>query len=106
MRSSDIREILKVTARPEVISLAGGLPAPELFPVEEYREAFDKVLRENGAQALQYSVTEVYLPLREVLAERLNRFGITCTATDILITNGSQQALDLLGKIFINPGDK
>jgi 2-aminoadipate transaminase len=105
MRSSDIREILKVTARPNIISLAGGLPAPELFPVDQYREAFDKVLREHGAQALQYSVTEGYAPLRELLAERLHGFGISCTADDILITNGSQQALDLISKIFINPGD-
>jgi 2-aminoadipate transaminase len=106
MRSSDIREILKVTARPNIISLAGGLPAPELFPVEEFRVAFDKVLREQGQQALQYSITEGYLPLRQVLAQRLNGFGITCTAEDILITNGSQQALDLLSKIFIDPADK
>jgi 2-aminoadipate transaminase len=105
MRSSDIREILKVTARPNIISLAGGLPAPELFPIEEFRAAFDKVLREQGEQALQYSITEGYLPLREVIAERLNGFGIICRADQILITNGSQQALDLLSKIFIDPGD-
>jgi 2-aminoadipate transaminase len=105
MRSSDIREILKVTARPNIISLAGGLPAPELFPVEEFRAAFDVVLREQGEQALQYSITEGYLPLRQVIAQRLNGFGITCQADDILITNGSQQALDLLSKIFIDPGD-
>ena len=106
MRSSDIREILKVTARPNIISLAGGLPAPELFPVEEFRAAFDKVLREQGEVALQYSVSEGYLPLRQVIAERLNGFGISCQADDILITNGSQQALDLLSKILIDPGDQ
>lgn len=106
MHSSDIREILKVTSRPDIISLAGGLPAPELFPVEEYRAAFDLVLREHGATALQYSVTEGYPPLRQLLAERLGGFGIRCTANDILITNGSQQALDLLSKILIDPDDE
>src|SRR5215510_13229773 len=105
MRASDIREILKVTAQPEVISLAGGLPAPELFPVDEYRRAFEWVLEADGAQALQYGPSEGYRPLRGLLAERLSRFGMTCAADDILITNGSQQALDLIGKIFLNPGD-
>jgi 2-aminoadipate transaminase len=106
MKASDIREILKVTAMPDVISLAGGLPAPEVFPIEEFRRAFDKVLAENGAVALQYSASEGYSPLRSVLAERLNRAGTTCGAEDILITNGSQQALDLVGKVFLNPGDR
>jgi 2-aminoadipate transaminase len=106
MQASDIREILKVTAMPDVISLAGGLPAPEVFPIEEFRRAFDKVLVENGAIALQYSASEGYFPLRELLAERLTRLGTPAAASNILITNGSQQALDLLGKIFLNPGDK
>jgi len=106
MHASDIREILKVTTMPEVISLAGGLPAPEVFPVSEFREAFDRVLRDQGPVALQYSASEGYRPLREFLAERLRRFGTRCAADNILITNGSQQALDLIGKIFLNPGDK
>jgi 2-aminoadipate transaminase len=106
MQASDIREILKVTAMPDVISLAGGLPAPEVFPIEEFRRAFDKVLAQQGAVALQYSASEGYTPLREFLAERLTRNGTAATAANILITNGSQQALDLLGKIFLNPGDK
>lgn len=107
MRGSDIREILKVTAQPDIISLAGGLPAPELFPVDEYRRAFEWVLETQGAQALQYGPTEGYLPLREMLAERLStRFNIRCGAADILITNGSQQALDLIAKLFLNPGDR
>src|SRR6266498_3810043 len=93
MHASDIREILKVTAMPDVISLAGGLPAPEVFPVEEFRRAFDKVLAEQGRVALQYSASEGYRPLRELLAERLARFGTRCGADNILITNGSQQAL-------------
>ena len=105
MRASDIREILKVTAQPDVISLAGGLPAPELFPVDEYRRAFEWVLEADGAQALQYGPSEGFRPLRTLLAERLTRFGMRSSAEDILITNGSQQALDLLGKMFLNPGD-
>src|SRR6185503_13363396 len=105
MRASDIREILKVTAQPDVISLAGGLPAPELFPVDEYRRAFEWVLEADGAQALQYGPSEGYRPLRTLLAERMSRFGMSCTHDDLLVTNGSQQALDLLGKILLNPGD-
>ena len=105
MKASDIREILKVTAMPDVISLASGLPAPEVFPVAEFRRAFDRVLDEHGKVALQYSASEGYFPLRDFLAERLGRFGVRCKAEDILITNGSQQALDLIAKIFLNPGD-
>jgi 2-aminoadipate transaminase len=105
MRASDIREILKVTAQPEVISLAGGLPAPELFPIDEYRRAFEWVLEADGAQALQYGPSEGYRPLRELIVDRLGQFGIRGSAEDILITNGSQQALDLIGKILLDPGD-
>src|SRR5690349_24915290 len=104
MRASDIREILKVTAQPEVISLAGGLPAPELFPVDEYRRAFEWVLETNGAQALQYGPSEGYRPLRDLLAKRLSGFGIRGTGDDVLITNGSQQALDRIAKILLDPG--
>src|SRR3977135_4482522 len=105
MVASDIREILKVTAQPDIISLAGGLPAPELFPVDEYRRAFEWVLETDGATALQYGPSEGYRPLRDLRAQRLGAFKMSCTADDVLITNGSQQALDLLGKIFLNPGD-
>jgi 2-aminoadipate transaminase len=105
MRASDIREILKVTARPDVISLAGGLPAPELFPIDEYRRAFEWVLEADGALALQYGPSEGYRPLRTFLAERLSGRGIRCATDDILITNGSQQALDLIGRIMLDPGD-
>jgi 2-aminoadipate transaminase len=105
MRASDIREILKVTALPDVISLAGGLPAPELFPIDEYRRAFEWVLESDGALALQYGPSEGYRPLREFLAERLSRAGILCSCDDLLITNGSQQALDLIAKITLDPGD-
>jgi 2-aminoadipate transaminase len=105
MRASDIREILKVTAQPDVISLAGGLPAPELFPIDEYRRAFEWVLETDGAQALQYGPSEGYRELRTLLAERLTRFGMRCATDDVLITNGSQQALDLIGKMLLDPGD-
>src|SRR5215471_7356336 len=101
MRASDIREILKVTAQPDVISLAGGLAAPELFPIDEYRRAFEWILESDGAQALQYGPSEGYRPLRDLLAARLSAFGILCGCDDLLITNGSQQALDLVGKILL-----
>jgi len=106
MRASDIREILKVTAQPDIISLAGGLPAPELFPVDEYRRAFEYVLETDGPLALQYGPSEGYRPLRAFIAQRLAGAGISCSVDDILITNGSQQALDLIGKILLNPGDQ
>ncbi len=106
MKSSDIREILKFTKNPEVISFAGGLPAPEHFPVAEVIEANRLVLEEEGAKALQYAPTEGYLPLRTWIAERMNRIlQTTYTADEILITNGAQQALDLTGMVFLDPGD-
>jgi len=105
MYSSEIRDILHLTEKPDIISLAGGLPAPELFPVEEFRRAFEWVLSHEGATALQYGPTEGYVPLKQVLAERMAKFGIQSSPDNILITSGSQQALDLLGKLFLNPGD-
>ncbi|MCX6552449.1 MAG: PLP-dependent aminotransferase family protein [Acidobacteria bacterium] len=105
MKSSAVRELLKLTELPEVISFAGGLPAPETFPVEHFTESFGKVMADFGAKALQYSTTEGYRPLRELIAERATRYGIRVEADNILITSGSQQALDLIGKVFINPGD-
>jgi 2-aminoadipate transaminase len=105
VRTSTIREILKVTEQPEIISFAGGLPAPELFPVDDILSATERVLRESGAEALQYSPTEGFAPLREAFAMESRKRGIDCTAEDILITTGSQQPLDLVGKIFLNPGD-
>lgn len=106
MGSSAIRELLKLTEKPDIISFAGGLPAPEVFPVEQIMQATQTVLAQHGAQALQYSTTEGYLPLREMIARHTSRFGLQVTADNILITSGSQQALDLLGKIFINRGDR
>ena len=104
MKSSAIREILKITERPEIISFAGGLPAPELFPIEELKQACIKVLDKNGGNALQYSVTMGYLPLRKFIAKKLSKEGIKLTEENILITCGSQQALDLTGKAFLDPG--
>lgn len=107
LRASEIRELLKVTEKPEVISFAGGLPAPELFPVEQMKEVAVKVLEENGMQALQYATTEGYLPLREKIAQRMNmKFQTSVTYENILITSGSQQGLDMSGKILINKGDR
>ena len=104
--SSAIRELLKVTQRPEIISFGGGLPAPDVFPVERFEEACHKVLTEYGAQALQYSTTEGHQPLREMIARNLARYGIVASADNVLITSGSQQALDLIGKLLINRGDR
>lgn len=106
MKSSAIRELLKLTEQPDIISFAGGLPAPEVFPVEEFREACNRVLRDHGPIALQYGTSEGYQPLREMIARHTMRYGIQVTADNIMITSGSQQALDLLGKIFINHGDR
>ena len=106
MGSSVIRELLKYTEKPDIISFAGGLPATDVFPVAELNAACDRVLREQGAMALQYSTTEGYLPLREMIARHSARYGIKITPENVLITSGSQQALDLLGKILIDPGDR
>lgn len=104
---SFIREILKVTGDPEIISFAGGLPNPESFPVREIAAAAAKVLAESGTDALQYSTTEGHLPLRQWIADRYRqRFGMKVNPNEILITNGSQQGLDLIAKVFLNEGDK
>ncbi len=104
MKSSAIRELLKITQLPDVISFAGGLPAPELFPVREIEEACSYLLKQEPKLALQYSTTEGHLPLREYLAESMAQYGVHHGPDSILITTGSQQALDLIGKIFIDPG--
>jgi 2-aminoadipate transaminase len=106
MQSSAVRELLKLTEHPEMISFAGGLPAPDVFPVDRFQEACQTVLGQHGSQALQYSTTEGYRPLREMIARHTARYGICVEPENILITSGSQQALDLIGKIFINPGDR
>jgi len=105
MTSSIIRETLKMMATPGLISLGGGMPAPELFPIREFQEACRYVLERDGQQALQYSVTEGYPPLRQYLVEKMRKYGVPAEEENVLIVNGSQQALDLIGKIFLNPGD-
>lgn len=106
LRASDIREILKITQRAEVISFAGGLPAPELFPVEEIKEISRLLMEESGRVALQYSTTEGYEPLRQKIAARIGRkFQTQASAEEVMITSGSQQALDFTGKLFLDAGD-
>jgi 2-aminoadipate transaminase len=105
MVSSIIREVLKITQQPDVISFAGGLPAPEAFPVEQIARAPQQILATIGTRALQYSPTEGYLPLRQFIVDKMARYGIHATEDNVLITSGSQQALDLIGKILIDPGD-
>jgi len=106
MTSSAIRELLKLTADPAIISFAGGLPAPDVFPLAEIEAASDRVIETQGRDALQYGPTEGYLPLRELLVRHMARYGIKVTPDNVLITSGSQQALDLIGKLFINSGDR
>jgi len=105
MPVSAIREILKVTEHPEIISFAGGLPAPELFPIDAIAKAHADVFAGEGPAALQYSTTEGWRPLREWIARRMQKRGIAATADRVLITTGSQQGIDLVGKVFIEPGD-
>ena len=106
IKASEIREILKVTEREDVISFAGGLPAPELFPIDEINKMNQVVLQEAGAKALQYTTTEGYYPLREWIAKRMNeRLGTSFDKDNILIPHGSQQGLDLSGKVFLDDGD-
>ena len=104
--ASMIRELLKLTEKPDIISFAGGLPAPEVFPIEAIRAATERVLSDWGTSALQYTTTEGYRPLRELLVRHMSRYGVKVGPENVLITSGSQQALDLIGKLLINPGDK
>jgi 2-aminoadipate transaminase len=106
LQASFIREILKITQRPEIISFAGGLPSPATFPVERMKEAFDKVLTDNGRVALQYGPTDGYAPLREWIANSLSTEGSRIVPEQILMVSGSQQALDLLGKVMIDEGSR
>ena len=107
MKASEIRELLKITQRPEVISFAGGLPAPELFPIEDLKAVMADVLDREGPRALQYSTTEGHPGLREAIARRLNsKLGTAFEASGILITSGSQQGLDLAGKVFLDDDDE
>ena len=106
LKSSMIREILKITQRPEVISFAGGLPSPDTFPVERMRAAFDSVLSKSGRSALQYGPTDGYTPLREFIASRLSKNGAQIAADQVMMVSGSQQGLDLLGKVLLDEASK
>jgi 2-aminoadipate transaminase len=106
IRSSAIRELLKISEQPGVISFAGGLPSADAFPLRKFEDACHKVLTEQASHALQYSTTEGYEPLRDLLARNMSRYGIHAKVENLMITSGSQQALDLIGKLFINPGDR
>ncbi|RKG56305.1 PLP-dependent aminotransferase family protein [Corallococcus sp. AB011P] len=105
MKTSAVREILKIAERPDILSFAGGLPAPELFPVDVIAKAFEETFAREGRPALQYSTTEGFAPLREWIAGHLTRKGQHVHADQVLITSGSQQGLDLVGKILLDPGD-
>ncbi len=105
MKKSAIREILKLTQKPEMISFAGGLPSPDSFPIEDIKRITAEVLETDGKAALQYGTTEGDNRLRTLLAERHKKDGLDLSPENILITTGSQQALDLCGKIFVNHGD-
>ena len=106
MKASEIRELLKLTARPDIISFAGGLPAPELFPVEEMKAAAIAVMEESGRQAMQYSTTDGFPRLREQIAQRMGeKNGIHTDADHILVTSGSQQGLDYSARVFLDEGD-
>jgi 2-aminoadipate transaminase len=105
MKRSSIREILKLTQRPDIISFAGGLPAPELFPVDHIKEATDIVLSERGREALQYSMTEGMPELRDLLAQRMSSDKITLTRENVVIVSGAQQSLDLIGRVMLDEED-
>jgi DNA-binding transcriptional MocR family regulator len=107
VRASEIRELLKLLDQPDILSFAGGIPDPNLFPAEEIQKGYDAILADPvlSRQALQYSVSEGYLPLRQWIAERMARDGMPCGPDNIMLTAGSQQALDLIGKLFLTKGD-
>ncbi|GAA0116313.1 aminotransferase-like domain-containing protein [Clostridium senegalense] len=106
IKASEIRELLKLTEQPEIISFAGGLPAPELFPKEKIGEIAKEVLFNEGAFALQYTTTEGFAPLRKIIVEeRMAPSGVKCDISNIMLTNGSQQGLEFSAKLFVNKGD-
>jgi len=107
MRASEIRELLKLLEQPGIVSFAGGIPDPALFPVEEARSAYAAVLTDPAlaGSGLQYSVSEGYLPLRHWIVRHMGRLGVACEVDNIVITSGSQQALDFLGRMLLSPGD-
>jgi len=106
VRSSEIRELLKITDQPGIISFAGGLPSPDAFPLQRFEEACHRVISEQADRALQYGRTEGYEPLRDWIANNMARYGIRAKLENVMITSGAQQALDLIGKLFIDRGDR
>lgn len=106
MGGNVIRELLKLTQQPNIISFAGGLPSPDTFPVAEIKEAMERILDEQGASILQYGTTEGYEPLRKALVEFVRPWGFDVSHQDILVLSGSQQGIDLVAKAMLNPGDK
>lgn len=105
IKASEIRELLKVTQNPEIISFGGGFPAAQSFPVEALKKAADKVFEKYPAQSLQYGPTDGFLPLREEIVKRMAKVQVKCAAEDILVTSGSQQGLEFSAKLFVNEGD-
>jgi DNA-binding transcriptional MocR family regulator len=106
MHASEIRELLKLLDQPDIISFAGGIPDPALFPKQKFNDSFSDLLSGQKADAgLQYSVSEGYAPLRSWLVDHMREMGIDCDLDNIMITSGSQQALDYLGKLFLSPSD-
>ncbi|MEQ9693136.1 PLP-dependent aminotransferase family protein [Shimia sp. SDUM112013] len=105
MKASEIRELLKLLDQPGIISFAGGIPDPALFPAEAFSKALSACMTDHAASALQYSVSEGYRPLRGWLVGEMAKIGVPCDVDNILITSGSQQALDYLGRLFLSPGD-
>ena len=105
MRKSEIRELLKVAQDPEVISFAGGLPSPRSFPLKDLQGVTKSIIENHGEDALQYGTTQGLSELREAIAERSCKDGMDITSENVMITSGSQQALDTVGKLFLNPGD-
>ncbi|VVE89194.1 PLP-dependent aminotransferase family protein [Pandoraea bronchicola] len=106
MKPSSLRELLKVTERSDIISFAGGLPSPYALPIERLSASVERILRHDAVGALQYGPSEGYTPLREAIAARLSRQGATVPPTQVLITTGSQQALDLVARVLIDPGSR
>ncbi|MBT9139259.1 MAG: 2-aminoadipate transaminase [Syntrophomonadaceae bacterium] len=105
MKTSEIREFFKLTEQPDVMSFAGGFPSAEFFPMEKIAEVMHELIKEEGKSALQYGPTEGNLELRKYLAEKMTGEGMPSGVDNLLITNGSQQGMDLLAKVFVNPGD-
>ena len=105
MKASDVRELLKLLQVPDMISFAGGMPSPETFPADMIREIASEVLAKDSGRILQYGITEGYAPLRESISDRMRGKGMDASADDVLVVSGSQQVIDLMGKVFIDPKD-